>query len=76
MSENTLRAPTDHDWPAILTLAELSLSELPNAPSQDEWLKNRKSFSPSHDRKPTARETSRMFDRSRCQPRLGCGIRA
>ena len=47
MSEVTLRAPTDDDWPAILALAELSLSELPNAPSQDEWLNNRRSFSPS-----------------------------
>ena len=47
MNERNLRAPTDDDWPAILALAELSLSELPNAPSQDEWLKNRRSFLPS-----------------------------
>jgi hypothetical protein len=47
MNEITLRAPTDDDWPSILALAELSLSELPNAPSQDEWLNNRRSFSPS-----------------------------
>ena len=47
MNEITLRAPTDDDWPAILALAELSLAELPNAPSQNEWLNNRKSFSPS-----------------------------
>jgi predicted GNAT family N-acyltransferase len=47
MSEITLRAPTDDDWPAILALAELSLAELPYAPSQDEWLNNRRSFSPS-----------------------------
>lgn len=47
MNEITLRAPTDDDWPAILTLAELSLAELPNAPSQLEWLNNRKSFSAS-----------------------------
>jgi Acetyltransferase (GNAT) family len=46
MSELTLRAPTDDDWPAILALAERSLSELPNAPSQAEWLNNRRSFSP------------------------------
>jgi N-acetylglutamate synthase-like GNAT family acetyltransferase len=38
VSEVTLRAPTDNDWPAILALAELSLAELPNAPSQNEWL--------------------------------------
>jgi Acetyltransferase (GNAT) family len=47
MSEITLGAPTDDDWPAILALAESSLSELPNAPSQDDWLNNRRSFSPS-----------------------------
>ena len=47
MYEITLRTPTNDDWPAILALAELSLSELPNAPSQDEWLNNRKSFTPS-----------------------------
>jgi N-acetylglutamate synthase-like GNAT family acetyltransferase len=47
MSELTLRAPTDDDWPAILILAEQSLAELPNAPSQQEWLNNRKSFSAS-----------------------------
>lgn len=47
MSEITLRAPTDDDWPAILTLAELSLSELLNSPSQQEWLSNRKTFSRS-----------------------------
>lgn len=47
MSEITLRAPTDDDWAAILTLAELSLSELPNVPSQQEWLNNRRSFAPS-----------------------------
>jgi hypothetical protein len=47
MNEITLRAPTGDDWPAILTLAELSLSELPNAPSQNEWLNNRRSFSAS-----------------------------
>jgi hypothetical protein len=42
-----LRAPADDDWPAILALAELSLAELPNAPSQQEWLNNRRSFSPT-----------------------------
>ena len=48
MNEITLRAPTDDDWPAIRTLAELSLSELQNAPSQAEWLNNQESFSPSN----------------------------
>jgi hypothetical protein len=47
MNERTLRAPTHDDWPAILALAELSLAELPNAPDQNEWLKNRQSFTPS-----------------------------
>jgi hypothetical protein len=45
LSGIALRAPADDDWPAILALAELSLAELPNAPSQQEWLNNRKSFS-------------------------------
>jgi hypothetical protein len=47
MGEIELREPTDDDWLAIRALAELSLSELPNPPSQQEWLNNRKSFSPS-----------------------------
>ncbi len=47
MSEVMLRAPGDDDWPAILDLAELSLAELQNAPSQHEWLNNRRSFTPS-----------------------------
>jgi hypothetical protein len=47
MNEVTLRVPADDDWPAILTLAEQSLAELPNAPCQQEWLNNRRSFSPS-----------------------------
>src|SRR5258708_11356706 len=47
INEITLRAPPDDDWPAILALAELSLSELPNTPSQHEWLNNRRSFSPA-----------------------------
>src|SRR6266481_1888422 len=47
MSEITFRAPADADWPAILALAETSLSEFPNAPSQHEWLNKRRSFSPS-----------------------------
>jgi N-acetylglutamate synthase-like GNAT family acetyltransferase len=44
MDEITLRSPQNDDWPAILKLAELSLAELPDAPSQVEWLNNRKSF--------------------------------
>jgi N-acetylglutamate synthase-like GNAT family acetyltransferase len=47
VSEITLRAPADDDWPAILALAELSLAELPDPPSQHEWLTNRRSFSSS-----------------------------
>jgi GNAT superfamily N-acetyltransferase len=47
MNEIALRAPADDDWPAILALAELSLAELPNAPSQQEWLNNRRSFTPA-----------------------------
>lgn len=47
MDEMTLRAPSIDDWPAILDLAYLSLSEMPNAPSQQEWLDNRRSFSRS-----------------------------
>src|SRR5260370_42346040 len=47
MSEIALREPGDDDWPAILDLAERSLTEFPNAPSQLEWLNNRRSFSPS-----------------------------
>ena len=44
MSEVALRAPADDDWQAILALAETSLTEFPSAPSQLEWLNNRKSF--------------------------------
>ena len=47
MSEIVFRSPRNDDWPAILELAELSLAELPDAPSQLEWLNNRKSFSTS-----------------------------
>jgi hypothetical protein len=47
MSEIAFRAPRTDDWPAILGLAELSLSEMPIIPSQLEWFNNRKSFSPS-----------------------------
>ena len=47
MSEITLRPLRIDDWPAILELAELSLSELRVVPSQREWLDNRRSFSPS-----------------------------
>ncbi|MGA9721326.1 MAG: GNAT family N-acetyltransferase [Candidatus Binatus sp.] len=48
MNEIALRPPTDDDWPAILALAELSLAELPDAPSQQEWLNNRRSFTPAN----------------------------
>jgi len=47
MSEIAMRPPGDDDWPAMLALAELAVSEVPNAPSQVEWLNNRKSFSPT-----------------------------
>ena len=47
MSEIAMRAPTSDDWPEILAHAELAVSEVPNAPSQLEWLNNRKSFSTS-----------------------------
>jgi hypothetical protein len=47
MSDVAFRAPRADDWPAILSLAELSLGEIPIVPSQLEWLNNRKSFSPS-----------------------------
>jgi acetyltransferase (GNAT) family protein len=47
MDQMTIRAPRIDDWPAILDLAHLSLSEMPNAPSQQEWLDNRRSFSDS-----------------------------
>ena len=43
MSEVTLRAPGDDDWPAILDLAELSLAELPNATSRLDSPKIRRS---------------------------------
>jgi hypothetical protein len=47
MDEVTLRTPRDDDWQAILDLAHRSLAELTNAPSQQEWLDNRRSFSAS-----------------------------
>ena len=43
----TLRAVRDDDWSVILDLAHRSLAELPVVPNQQEWLDNRKSFSPS-----------------------------
>jgi len=39
--------PCDDDWRVILTLANQSLVEVPGAPSQQEWLDNRRSYSPS-----------------------------
>jgi len=47
MDEVALRTPRDDDWQAILDLAHQSLAELPNAPSQQPWLDNRRSFSPA-----------------------------
>ncbi|HKM98913.1 MAG TPA: GNAT family N-acetyltransferase [Candidatus Binataceae bacterium] len=47
MGEITLRAVRNDDWSALLELAHLSLSELPIVPSQQEWMDNRRSFSPS-----------------------------
>lgn len=47
MGEFGIRRPCDDDWQAILNLANCSLSEMPGAPSQQEWLDNRRSYSPS-----------------------------
>ena len=47
MSEFGIRNLCDDDWPAILKLADQSLIEVPGAPSQQEWLNNRRSYSPS-----------------------------
>jgi SAM-dependent methyltransferase len=47
MAEVTFRAVGGDDWAAILDLAHLSLSELTRVPPQDEWLQNRREFSPS-----------------------------
>ncbi len=47
MAEPTFRPVGVDDWPAILNLAHLSLSELTRVPRQDEWLHNRREFSPS-----------------------------
>lgn len=44
MSNWTLREPTATDWPAILQLANASLTDMPNAPPQDEWLANRRAY--------------------------------
>jgi hypothetical protein len=41
-----LREPREHDWPAILTLANQSVRGVAGAGSQEEWLHNRQSFSP------------------------------
>jgi Acetyltransferase (GNAT) family len=48
MNDFKLRVPRDDDWAAILTLAKQSLSELPSAPGQQEWLDNRRSFPQSN----------------------------
>jgi hypothetical protein len=47
MSEFSIRMPCEDDWPAILNLANQSLMEVPGAPSQQEWLENRRSYLPS-----------------------------
>jgi N-acetylglutamate synthase-like GNAT family acetyltransferase len=47
MSGLVFRTPRDDEWPAILDLAHLSLAELPVVPNQQEWLDNRRWFSPS-----------------------------
>jgi L-amino acid N-acyltransferase YncA len=47
MDDITLREPISNDWPAILSLAEIALSELPVVPSQREWLENRRSLAQS-----------------------------
>jgi hypothetical protein len=47
MGEFSIRTPCDDDWQAILKLAYRSLSEMPAAPCQQEWLDNRRSYSPS-----------------------------
>ena len=47
MSEIAFRAPGTDDWPAILNLAERSLSEMRVAPSQHEWLTSRRFFQPT-----------------------------
>jgi SAM-dependent methyltransferase len=44
MIDVILRPPGDDDWPAILDLAHRSLSELPDAPPQEDWLRNRRAF--------------------------------
>ena len=38
------RSPTDADWPELLRIANLSVAEVPGAPSQDEWMRNRRTF--------------------------------
>jgi hypothetical protein len=47
MGEFSIRTPCDDDWQAILKLANRSLCEMPAAPSQQQWLDNRRSYSQS-----------------------------
>jgi SAM-dependent methyltransferase/N-acetylglutamate synthase-like GNAT family acetyltransferase len=47
MEELAFRPIRDGDWPAILDLAHRSLGEVPSPPKQDDWLRNRRTFSPS-----------------------------
>src|SRR5262249_54446673 len=44
IDELILRTIRENDWAAILDLANLSLSELPSAQRQDEWLETRLLF--------------------------------
>jgi hypothetical protein len=47
LSEFSIRMLCEDDWPAILNLANQSHLEIPDASSQQEWLENRRSYSPS-----------------------------
>jgi hypothetical protein len=38
-----LRPPVDADWAAVLELANRSVADVPGAPTQEEWLANRRS---------------------------------
>ena len=39
-----LRPPKDSDWPAILAIANRSVTDVPNVGDQTAWLTNRRSF--------------------------------
>jgi hypothetical protein len=40
----SLRAPADHDWPAIAELADEAVEHVRGAPRQHEWVANRRAF--------------------------------